>query len=319
MRTPRSTVILACGYGIVFGLHFGLVLGLRLTPDLFDHCRPLPYLLLILVFAIVLHCSRKLSAWASWLAYLLCCLTYILTALVIDRLAIFGAPKAILTHQAQMVVGFFGLSGFAAQGIGIAVRKWLLPSEERSARIRNAVLPWLPLALLLFLTVHLVEQYATYGDIHNQRSQYRRESKHAHDVAISLVVRGRSASLPKGNLTVHLALYRGRFSPKQPVEAVIALVNDGPRDVHFNRPREFAQWLRVYDPDGNAIPFNEPREWQLGCGGYGSLTVAPKGHIGFFVSIRPWFTLAKEGKHSVSLAWDGLESKKLAFTVGGGF
>jgi len=316
MRTPRVLVVLACGYGIVLGLYFGLVLGLRLSPDIFDHCRPLPYLLLILLFAVVLHCCRKLSVWASWGAYLLCCLTYIGTALVIDKFAIFTTPKAILTHQAQIVVGFFVISGFVAQGIGIVARKWLLPSEERSTRIKTAVLHWLPLAVLLVLTIHLVGRYAGYGDLRNQRSQYLRESKHAHEVAISLLARGMSVSLSKGDVTVYLALYRDRFPTNQPVEGVIALANDGLEDVHLRRPREFAQWLRVYGPDGKCIPFNEPIRWQVEDYGTAPIAIAAGGHIGFFVALRPWFTLAKQGKHSVSLAWDGRESEKLEFTIG---
>lgn len=316
MRTPRVLVILACGYGIVLGLYFGLVLGLRLSPDIFDHCRPLPYLLLILLFAVVLHSSRGLSAWASWVAYLLCCLAYILTALAIDRLAIFRAPEAILAGHVLIVVGFFGLSGFAAQGIGIAVRKWLLPSKERSTRMMNAVLPWLPLALFLVLTIHLVERYAAYGDMHNQRSQYLRESEHVHDVAVALVARGRSVSLSKGSITVHLALYRHQFSPKQPIEAIIALVNDGPQHVNLIRPRAFAQWLRVYGPDVKIIPFNAPRRWLQECCGIAGVGIPGGGQIGFFVALRPWFTLAEQGKHSVSLAWDGRESEKLEFTIG---
>lgn len=316
MRTPRILVILACGYGVVLGLYFGIVLGLRINPDIFDHCRPFPYLLLILLFAAVLHSSRKLSAYASWLAYLLCCLTFVLTALVIDRLAIFGPPETILADHVRIVAGFFGLGGFAAQATGTAVRRWIPPSEERFARMMNAVRPWLPLALALVLTVHLLDRYVNYGRHGPRCSRERLESERTRAVTISLVARGRSVSLPKGDLTVHLALYREQFAPKQRVEAIIALANSGPKDVRLDRPREFAQWLRLYDPDGKAIPFNEPREWQLDGDGTGSLTVAAKGHIGFYVSIRPWFTLAEQGKHSVSLAWDGRESDKLDFTIG---
>lgn len=316
MKTPWSSAILACGYGIVLGLHFGLVLGLRLNPKIFNHCCPQPYLLLILLFAVVLHSSRRLSARASWVAYLLCCLTFICTALVLDRSAIFKTPTAILALRAQIVVGFFGLSGLAAQGMGLAVRRWLLPSEERSTRMMNVALPWLPLVVLLVLTIHLVERYAAHGSICNQRFQYQRESEHAHNVAISLLARGRTTSLRKGTITVHLALYRDRFPLKEPVEAVIAMANDGPEGVYLRRPLEFAQWLRVDGPDGNAIPFNEPTEWQVTDIGIAPLRIGGMQHVGFFVPIQPWFTLGKQGKYSVSLAWDERESEKLEFTVG---
>ena len=319
MKTPRRTVILACGYGIVLGLYFGLV-GIRPSPNLFDHCRPFPYLLPMPLFAVVLHSSKKLAARASWVAYLVCCLTCILTALAIDRSAIFfiaGGPKVILPGHVGVVLVFFGLSGFAAQATGIAARKWLLPSEERSTRMMNAVRPWLPVALFLFVTIHLAGRYAIYGRRgHSHQCPYGRESEHAPDVAVSLMVLGRSTSLPKGDLTVRLALYQDKFSRDQPRVAIMALANDSPKGVNLIRPHGFAQWLRVHGPDRKIIPLNEPIEWQLDCGA-SFVRIPAGGHIGFFVDLRSWFTLAKEGKHSVSLAWDGLESDRLAFTIGG--
>jgi hypothetical protein len=67
MESSSSTrnALLACGYGVVLGTYFGLVIGLRINPDFLDHWREVAYTPLIILFGVVLHASRSLSARVS--------------------------------------------------------------------------------------------------------------------------------------------------------------------------------------------------------------------------------------------------------------
>jgi hypothetical protein len=311
----RRPAYLACGYGIALGIYLGLVVGFRINPDFLDHSRELFYSGLILLFAIALHANRRLTALSSWTAYILCCAFHVLAALTFERLAIFKIPQCELRTHSLLMLGFFVLAGLLAQVIAFAVRKYLLPPEEKTERWMKALMPWLPLVVLLAMTLHTVEHVSAYGDIRNQRHQYGEEKDYLHGVVMSLAAQSRTTQVQDGAVIATLALHKEIFSAEDRLEAILVFENNGQDLVMIQSPHSFAAFFSVRDNTGVDIPFESPPEWELYCGVRAAIQLPPGQHRGMLVPLNPWFALKKGTTYSVCINWKGKKSDAIKFAI----
>jgi hypothetical protein len=315
LTRSRRHAYLACGYGIALGTYLGLVVGFRINPDFLDHSRERVYSGIILLFAIALHANRRLTPLSSWSAYVLCCVFHVLVALIFDRLAIFKVPKCELGIQSLLVVGLFLVAGLVAQGLGAALRKHVLPPEQRTAQWIKTLLPWLPLVVLLAMTLHTVEHVSAYGDIKAQRHQYREEKDYLHSVVMSLAVQGKSVQAQDGNLIATLALHKEVFSAKERLEAILVFENTGQDVAMIQPPHSFAGFLSVHSKEGNKIPVQRPPGWELCCGVRAGLQLRPGQRQGILVPLKTWFDLEEGVMYDVHLNWKQKRSDAIRFII----
>jgi hypothetical protein len=315
MTTSRRNALLACSYALAVGGYFGLVVGLRISPNCFGHAGGWVYPVLILTLAVVLHSHRSLSGLVAWIAYLLCCLAYVLVAFGHNWQSMFKVAKDEVFAYTVVIVAFFVLSGFLAQGIGLVGKKFVLPPEEKTAKLSGMIMPWLPLAVLLVTALHVMGYYATYGDVHNQRSQYCREKEHLRERLLSCVAAGQSANVSQGDIVLTLGLPKLNFVRNEKPEVVVVFQNNGTTPASVELPRCLAQLLAVSEKGGGNVPFNEPPGWALADFGVGPLRLAPGERYGNLVSLTPWFSLKNGTTYRVHLIWKGKKSTPLEFTV----
>jgi len=312
--SSRRNAFLARGYGVVLGVYFGLVLGFRINPDFLDHSRGWAYAVLIVLFGVALHSSRRLSALISWSAYGLCCGAHVLVAAGCNRLAIFQMPGSEVLTYSLIIIGFFTFSGLLAQGIGWTVRRHL-PTEDRTNRFMIKLLPWLPLIVLLAMTLHTAERLVAYGDIHTQRGQYGEEIDHLRQIVISLVAQAKTVRVQDGDTFATAALHKDTFALKGRIEVILAYENRGQESIAIEQPRAFAEFFIVADEAGNKLPFNRPSEWQKADWARLPIRIAPGEHTGMLVPLRPYFSLDKAGTYSLRLSWRGKESVPLKLNI----
>jgi hypothetical protein len=309
----KKSLSLACGYGVVLGVYFGLIIGFRINPDFLDHYREVVYAALIVLFGAVLHSSRNLAGGIAWTAYGLCCVTHILVAAACDHVAILKIPHVGI--GSLPVIGFFVLGGFVAQGLGVMVRKCLLPPQDVTGRFMERALPWLPLLVLLAMTLHTAEHQIAYGDIRTQRSQSEKENDYLRAVAIAAVAESRTVRLEDGDLSVIAALAQNVFPSGEKIEAILAFHNRGKATVTIAAPGSFAAFFAVRDAAGRKIPFIAPAEWQVSDRLGPAIAVPSGGHAGLLVAMQPYYSIETPGTYTLYLNWRGQESDALTFTV----
>jgi len=315
MTTTRKHVLLACSYALAVGGYLGLVVGLRIAPDCFGHAGGWVYPALILVLAVVLHSHRGLSGFVAWSAYLLCCLSYVLVAIGHNLQSIFKVPEDDTFAYTVIIVAFFVLSGLLAQGLGLIVKKFVLPPEERTARWSVWLMPWVPLAVLLATTLHVMGYYATNGDIRNQRSQYVRETEQLREKLLSCVIAGQSVNVNQNNIVLTLGLLKANFARGENPEAVVVFQNKGSAPATVDLPRSLAQLLAVNEKGGGNVPFNKPPKWAVEDFGQAPVRLAPGERHGTLISLTPWFSLKGGTTYQVHLIWKGKKSSPLEFTT----
>jgi len=230
-------------------------------------------------------------------------------------MAIFKMPRSEVITGALVIIGFFAFSGLLAQGIGWAVRRYLLPSEDRTSRFMIKLLPWLPLIVLLAMTLHTAERLVAYGDIHTQRGQYGEEIDHLRQIVVSLVAQAKTVRVQDGDTLATAALHKDTFAPKGRIEVILVYENRGQESIAIQSSRSFAELFTVEDEAGNKLPFKRPPEWETRDWGVAPIRIAPGEHTGMFVPLRPYFSLDKAGTYALRLNWRGKQSAPLRLII----
>ena len=317
--TRRKHGLIACAYGLVLGIYFGLVIGFRINPDFLDRKRELLYFILVVAFAVGLHANRKLSGPTAWMAYLACCSAFIASAVLFDRANIIELPPVDLALQAFYLFGLLMALGPVAHGIGWAVRKFILPPEATTKRWLKAWLPWLPALVMLAMTLHTVEHVMNYGGIRVDRRDMRQRTERLHGMIISLASGGIQTSMEDSPLRLTLALPKNHFNQMEEAMAVVVFENRGDTQASLSFHGPLKQLVVVRDENGERIPTK-----QKGSAHAKVTTTAvyryppiPAGdRRGYLLPLHQWFRFEIGKTYTIRLRWKQTQGEPMAFTVG---